>query len=200
MSSQYETVDDTEDTDFIKNLKEYADEQDRPDYESIMNEKINEVTSMLDDRLSFMQSKIDENSWYDDPDNIDYLSKMYNVNEPAPYNFGDLKQKQMMVESGGNPNAVSPAGAQGAFQFMPATWEQYKPSPSASPFNPEAASKAYDKYMGALLTMFNGDQRKAAAAYNAGEGRVKNLVQQYGNNWEQHLPNETKGYLKKIFK
>lgn len=189
-----------EDSDFIKNLKAYADEQDQVNYQDILDQKISDLTSMLDDKLAMMQSKIDEYNWYEDSDNIDYLSEMYNVNSPTPYTFGDLKQKQMMVESGGNPNAISPVGAQGAFQFMPSTWEQYKPTPSASPFNPQDASKAYDKYMGTLLTMFNGDQRKAAAAYNAGEGRVKSLVQKYGANWEQYLPNETKGYLKKIFK
>lgn len=38
---------------------------------------------------------------------------------------GDYFKKLAAVESGGNPNAVSPTGAKGVFQFIPSTWKQY---------------------------------------------------------------------------
>lgn len=38
---------------------------------------------------------------------------------------GDYFKKLAQVESGGNPNAVSPTGARGMFQFIPSTWKQY---------------------------------------------------------------------------
>lgn len=47
---------------------------------------------------------------------------------PAPQgdgSGGDYFKKLAQVESGGNPNAVSPTGAQGMFQFIPSTWKQY---------------------------------------------------------------------------
>jgi len=46
-------------------------------------------------------------------------------------------------------------------------------------------------YLGA----FDGDVRKALASYNAGMGRVQQLVAAHGANWEQALPLETKQYL-----
>src|SRR5262245_7940538 len=41
---------------------------------------------------------------------------------------------QVLVESGGRPNAVSPAGAQGLLQLMPDTWEEL--GPGGDPFDP----------------------------------------------------------------
>lgn len=38
---------------------------------------------------------------------------------------GDYFKKLAQVESGGNPNAVSPTGARGIYQFIPSTWRQY---------------------------------------------------------------------------
>ncbi len=47
--------------------------------------------------------------------------KKYNL----PPEWADIGHRQMMAESGGNPTAVSPAGAQGLMQFMPKTAKGY---------------------------------------------------------------------------
>lgn len=79
-------VESEEETDFIKNLREYADEQDKPDYESILNQKVEELKILMDEKLSFVRSKIDEYSWYEDDDNIEYLSNMYDTrNSNVPF-------------------------------------------------------------------------------------------------------------------
>ena len=44
---------------------------------------------------------------------------------------------QLAQESGWNPNATSPAGAQGIAQFMPATWATY--GEGGDPFDPDDA-------------------------------------------------------------
>lgn len=78
---------------------------------------------------------------------------------------------QINLESGFNPKAVSPAGAQGIAQFMPGTWASNAPRGS-SPFDPSASLGAYSKLMGTLLHQYGGNVQHALAAYNAGPGNL----------------------------
>lgn len=79
-----------------------------------------------------------------------------------------------MVESGGNPNAISPAGAAGLWQFMPFTGRKYGLTQNnwiderRDPF--KATHSAAD-YLLKLYSDFD-DWHLAVAAYNAGEGKI----------------------------
>ncbi len=79
-----------------------------------------------------------------------------------------LLAAQLMAESNFNPNALSPAGAQGIAQFMPATAASYG---LEDPFDPVAAIDAQARLMSELLAQF-GSVELALAAYNAGPGAV----------------------------
>lgn len=74
---------------------------------------------------------------------------------------------QISEESGFNPNAVSPAGAEGIAQFLPSTFRSYA---TGSPFNTTDAWVAYTNFMTVLLRWAGGSVWKALAAYNAGQG------------------------------
>ena len=74
------------------------------------------------------------------------------------------------VESGFNPKAVSPKGAAGLMQLMPATAARYQ---ARDPSDPAQNIEAGTRYLRDLLEMFDGDTRLALAGYNAGEGAVK---------------------------
>ncbi len=74
---------------------------------------------------------------------------------------------QISKESGFNPGAVSPVGAEGIAQFLPSTFIQYA---TGSPFNTTDAWVAYTNFMVALLAWSGGSIWKALAAYNAGQG------------------------------
>jgi soluble lytic murein transglycosylase-like protein len=76
------------------------------------------------------------------------------------------------VESGGNPNAVSPAGAQGPYQFMPATAASVGVT---NPFDPVQARQGAARYLTQLDQRF-GNPQAAIAAYNAGPGRVQTAL------------------------
>lgn len=76
----------------------------------------------------------------------------------------------VMVESGGNPRAVSPAGAQGLGQLMPGTARRYGVSNS---FSPAQNLKGSASYLSDLLKLYRNDLVLVLAAYNAGEGAVK---------------------------
>lgn len=76
---------------------------------------------------------------------------------------------QLMAESGFDPNAGSPAGAQGIAQFMPGTAAAYG---LRNPFDPVEAIDAEAHLMSDLLRQF-GSPELALAAYNAGPAPVE---------------------------
>lgn len=90
-------------------------------------------------------------------------------------------------ESGFNPNAVSPVGAQGIAQFMPATAKGMGVNPS----DPESSIDGAATYIRHGLDRFGGKMDLALASYNAGGG----AVQKYGG-----IPpyKETQNYVKNI--
>lgn len=81
--------------------------------------------------------------------------------------------RQMVQESGLNPDAVSPKGAVGIAQIMPDTARDpgYGVSPITDPTDPEEALRFGAQYMRAMLDKY-GDYGLALAAYNAGPGAV----------------------------
>lgn len=94
---------------------------------------------------------------------------------------------QIHAESGWNPTAVSPAGAQGIAQFMPGTWamwgKDYSGDGVANPFDPADAIPSQGAFMCALFSEVDAAMKSgritrgtakenALAAYNAGMGNV----------------------------
>lgn len=81
----------------------------------------------------------------------------------------DIIACQINEESGFNPNAVSPAGAEGIAQFLPSTFASYS---SGSPFNVNDALHAYIGFMNDLARIEGNDIFNMLAAYNAGPGNI----------------------------
>jgi soluble lytic murein transglycosylase-like protein len=73
------------------------------------------------------------------------------------------------VESGYNPQAISPKGAIGLMQLMPGTARRYG---IQDPRDPQQNLQAGARYLSDLLRLFNNDVSLALAAYNAGEHAV----------------------------
>lgn len=120
-----------------------------------------------------------------------------------------LLKAVVAAESGFNAEAVSPKGAVGLMQLMPATAERYGvvadprrrgrkgqwlPARSVEDklTDPRTNINAGTRYLAYLIQLFQGELELALAAYNAGEG----AVQRAGN----QIPNyrETQGYVKTV--
>jgi hypothetical protein len=92
------------------------------------------------------------------------------------------------AESAFRANAVSPKGARGVMQLMPATATAYQVK---DPFSPRESIGAGAKLLAALLERYDGDRTLATAAYNAGTAAVARYkgVPPYA---------ETKSYVAKV--
>lgn len=110
----------------------------------------------------------------------------------------ELLQALIATESGFDPRAVSPKGAVGLMQIMPATAERYgvrgdaKTTVSKKLVDPRTNIRTGTRYLRDLMRRFPGQLELALAAYNAGEG----AVQRAGN----RIPNyrETQNYVKTV--
>jgi soluble lytic murein transglycosylase-like protein len=109
-------------------------------------------------------------------------SRMHNIRP-------DLVRAVVQVESAFNPYAVSPKGAQGLMQLMPATARELG---VRNAFNPIDNIRGGTMYLRQLLDRYAGDEVLALAAYNAGP----NAVDRYG----VRVPpfRETRDYVNKV--
>ena len=98
------------------------------------------------------------------------------------------------LESGGNAEARSAAGAIGPAQILPRTARDpglgVPPLPEEALTDPARAIPWAAQYLAALRDRFGGDLAKALAAYNAGVGRVERAAAS-----GEDLPAETRRYL-----
>jgi len=116
------------------------------------------------------------------PDEVpeQYRSLVVKAATQCPVIPAKVLAAQLASESAWDPNAVSPAGAEGIAQFMPATWKDYGVDADgdgkADPFDPDDAIMS-----AALLNCVNADLvakvpgdplRNTLAAYNAGFNTV----------------------------
>ncbi|EOU2180461.1 transglycosylase SLT domain-containing protein [Klebsiella pneumoniae] len=111
------------------------------------------------------------------------LEAMYNL--PA-----GLLRSVALTESGGNQFAISGAGAQGLFQFMPGTARDMGLRGN-DVFDPIKSAEAAARYLSMLLQKNGGDLGKALASYNWGFSNV----QKYGM---ALMPQETRQYIPKV--
>lgn len=124
------------------------------------------------------------------PKNSQGVEKFASIIEEAALTYGvdpTLIRAVIQAESNGNPRALSPAGAQGLMQLMPATAQELGVK---DPFDPKENIMAGTRYLRRLLDRYHGNTRLALAAYNWGMGNLENRP--------HALPQETRDYIARV--
>ena len=132
------------------------------------------------------------------------------VREPEPALVHSIIRQESLF----NPVIVSPAGAIGLMQLMPATAAAtarkagVKETISALSQNPALNVTLGSAYLASMIEHYNGSYTMAIAAYNGGPGRVNEWVQDIGDprggevdpvDWIEQIPvQETRNYVQRV--
>lgn len=119
------------------------------------------------------------------------------VIQAAPTSGGITAGNIATVESGGDPNAVSPKGARGVMQVMPNT--QKDPGFGVTPAkddSPAELQRVGEDYYAAMQKKY-GNDTLAAIAYNMGPGATDDWLSKGGD--FNKLPAETQSYIGKVY-
>lgn len=138
-------------------------------------------------------------------DSILFYCRKYGQN---PYLIAAIIRQESRFHAG----ALSPAGARGVMQVMPATGQWIAQSirlrgfDRGQLFESDTAINLGTWYVGHLMKRFKGDILMAAAAYNAGPGAVADWISKGGglldrDEFVESIPySETRGYVKKVLR
>lgn len=169
--------------------------------------------SLLEESMTPAQGQITAPSptMFEERSGNETINQQPYTDRPVSYDPSQLKsyiqsqdpliQAVIRVESGGNPQARSKAGAYGLMQLMPGTAKEL----GVNPADPAQNIQGGTEYLSQMLKKFR-DPKLALAAYNAGPGRVERAMKAAQKNrqaptWEnvrKYLPEETKQYPGKI--
>lgn len=139
------------------------------------------------------------------------------VTELATYSVDVPPEIAMSIarrESELSPTAISPAGARGLMQVMPATARKVAKDIGVSYSKARLTSdwrynaQLGTAYLGGLLEIFEGSYILAFAGYNAGPHRAEAWIEEFGDprdslvdqvNWIEHIPyRETRNYVMRV--
>jgi hypothetical protein len=141
-------------------------------FNNAVSERTQRETMKRQGSWSLDSDKVQDVSRY-----VEHASRKYAISEDLVYGI-------IWTESRFNPRAVSPVGARGLMQLMPRTASYLADCIDwrgrANAFDPDFNIHAGTYYIARLLKEFNGNERLALAAYNAGPTKVRRWLASSG--------------------
>ncbi|PKI16720.1 lytic transglycosylase [Colwellia sp. 12G3] len=178
----------------------------------------NNIWPRIRSQLSFdipeQKRLVSQRNWY--VQHPSYLKRVAKRAEPfLHYIVEELEKNDMpielallpIVESAFDPFAYSHGRASGMWQFVPGTGERFGMKQNwwyDGRRDVVASTEGAIQYLKYLNKFFDGDWMLALAAYNSGEGRVRNAVRKNKrlgkpiDFWSLDLPKETRAYVPKL--
>jgi len=170
--------------DLYRQMQASMDAATDPTAKANVQQRLNDLKTQMGDQLPFVMQYLDSTKGIIEPRSkmaggsiIGYAKG--DLVRASDINMDNLLDALMIAESGGNPRAVSRAGAEGAYQIMPSTAEQPGfgvPPMEGSRFDPEASRGFARQYLQAMIDRYDGDVEAALIAYNAGAGNADKFV------------------------
>jgi len=170
--------------DLYRQMQASMDAATDPTAKANVQQRLNDLKTQMGDQLPFVMQYLDSTKGTIEPRTkmaeggiVGYAKG--DLVRASDINMDNLLDALMIAESGGNPRAVSRAGAEGAYQIMPSTAEQPGfgvPPMEGSRFDPEASRKFARQYLQAMIDRYDGDVEAALIAYNAGAGNADKFV------------------------
>ena len=172
------------------------------------------IRSQLTFDIPNQKRLVSQRNWY--VKHPSYLKRVAKRAEPFLYYIVQELEKNDMpielaflpiVESAFDPFAYSHGRASGMWQFVPGTGERFGMKQNwwyDGRRDVVASTEGAIKYLKYLHKFFDGDWMLALAAYNSGEGRVRNAVRKNKrlgkptDFWSLDLPKETRAYVPKL--
>lgn len=130
-----------------------------------INAKVGLYKKEVKKDVDLVQMQVFLNGW---GDHLEIQAKKYGLDP-------EIVKGMVLIESSGDPEAVSPTGAVGVAQLMPDAAERF----GVDPENSFEAIIGMCEYLDELRSHFGGDLGMAIWAYHAGEGNVMNALRYY---------------------
>ncbi len=170
--------------DLYRQMQASMDAATDPTAKANVQQRLNDLKTQMGDQLPFVMQYLDSTKGTIEPRTkmaeggiVGYAKG--DLVRASDIDMNNLLDALMIAESGGDPRAVSRAGAEGAYQIMPSTAEQpgFGVQPmEGSRFDPEASRKFARQYLQAMIDRYDGDVEAALIAYNAGAGNADKFV------------------------
>lgn len=174
-------------------------------YQEIMGDYLKAIEQATELVLAIKSSTPDSSSWQGGLQSGAELLKKLESFDPeaaqwmkeAAQEFGVPVEDLAVIaniESGMDRNSnASSQGARGMMQLMPETARGLGVNIDDPRDNIRGGAKEYSQ----LLNHYNGDKAKAFAAYNMGSSALDSIIEEFPNDWYNHIYAETSNYLVK---